>query len=51
MCSQRNMGMMLVATAGTVPEQVWLYCALVQLPIYLGPMLIAPLLRRFLRDR
>jgi len=51
MCSQRNMGMLLVATAGMVSEQVWLYCALVQLPIYLGPMLIAPLMRRFLRDQ
>jgi hypothetical protein len=47
MCSQRNMGMMLVATAGAVSEQVWLYCALAQLPIYLGPMLLGPLVRRF----
>ncbi|MFT5173444.1 MAG: hypothetical protein ACI8W7_001621 [Gammaproteobacteria bacterium] len=50
MCSQRNMGMMLVATAGAVSEQVWLYCALAQLPIYLGPMLLKPLVRRFALD-
>ena len=51
MCSQRNMGMMLAATAGAVSEQVWLYCAIVQLPIYLGPMLLAPVVQRFVHDR
>ena len=50
MCSQRNMGMMLVATAGAVSEQVWLYCTLAQLPIYLGPLLLKPLVRRFAID-
>lgn len=50
MCSQRNMEMMLVATAGSVSEQVWLYCAIAQLPIYLGPMLMTPIVRRCIRD-
>ena len=51
MCSQRNMGMMLVATAGAASEQVWLYCAMAQLPIYLGPMLMTPIVRRFVHRR
>jgi BASS family bile acid:Na+ symporter len=42
----RNMGLMLAAAAGAVPELVWLYIALAQLPIYLLPLLLKPLLRR-----
>ena len=47
MASQRNLGLMLAATAGAVPDLVWLYVALAQFPIYLAPLLIAPLARRF----
>jgi len=35
--SQRNMGLMLAATAGVVPDLTWLYFALAQFPIYLSP--------------
>ena len=42
MVSQRNMGLMLAATGGAVPDVTWLYFALSQFPIYLSPRL-APL--------
>ncbi len=37
MSSQRNMGLMLAATAGALPDIVWLYFAISQFPIYLSP--------------
>ena len=37
---------MLAAAAGAVPELVWLYVALLQIPIYALPLIIKPLLRR-----
>lgn len=46
MASQRNMGLMLAATGGALPDLVWLYFALCQLPIYLLPQLLKPLARR-----
>lgn len=42
----RNMGLMLAASAGQVPELVWLYVALAQFPIYLLPLLYKPMARR-----
>jgi hypothetical protein len=42
----RNMGLMLAASAGQVPELVWLYVALAQFPIYLLPLVYKPLARR-----
>jgi BASS family bile acid:Na+ symporter len=42
----RNMGLMLAASAGLVPELVWLYVALAQFPIYLLPLLYKPLAHR-----
>ncbi len=42
----RNTGLMLAAAAGSVPELVWLYVALIQIPIYALPLLMRPLLRR-----
>jgi hypothetical protein len=50
MAAQRNMGVMLAATGGAVPELTWLYFALSQFPIYLSPQLLKPLIRR-LPDR
>jgi BASS family bile acid:Na+ symporter len=47
MASQRNMGLMLAATGGVLPDFVWLYFALCQFPIYLFPQLLKPLARRF----
>jgi BASS family bile acid:Na+ symporter len=44
--SQRNMGIMLAATGGALPELVWLWFALSQFPIYLAPQLLKPLARR-----
>ena len=46
MASQRNMGLMLAATGGALPDVVWLYFALCQFPIYLSPQLLKPLARR-----
>jgi hypothetical protein len=42
----RNLGLMLAATAGQVPELVWLYVAVAQFPIYLLPLAYKPLARR-----
>jgi hypothetical protein len=43
----RNTGLMLAAAAGHVPDLVWLYVALIQIPIYALPLIARPLLRRF----
>lgn len=48
MTSQRNMGLMLAATGGALPDLTWLYFALSQFPIYLSPQLLQPLARRIL---
>jgi BASS family bile acid:Na+ symporter len=47
----RNMGLMLAAAAGAVPELVWLYVALAQFPIYLLPLPFRPLVRRLSTGR
>ncbi len=49
MASQRNMGLMLAATARDLPDVVWLYFAFCQFPIYLLPQLLKPLARRVTR--
>lgn len=41
MSSQRNMGLMLAATGGVVPDLAWLYFAIAQFPIYLSPFIFA----------
>ena len=46
MVSQRNMGLMLAATAGALPATTWLYFALTQFPYYLAPQMLAPVARR-----
>lgn len=46
MVSQRNMGLMLAATAGVLPPKTWLYFAVSQFPIYLSPQLLSPLVKR-----
>lgn len=43
MVAQRNMGLMLAATAGVLPAATWLYFALSQFPIYITPHLLRPL--------
>jgi hypothetical protein len=46
MAAQRNMGLMLAATGGALPDLAWLYFALCQFPIYLSPQMLRPLARR-----
>ncbi len=45
MVAQRNMGLMLAATAGVLPAPTWLYFALSQFPIYITPHLLRPMAR------
>lgn len=49
--ANRNMGLMLAATGGAVPELTWLYFALAQFPIYLLPQLLTPLARRVVPEK
>lgn len=46
LASQRNMGLMLAASGGALPDLTWLYFALAQFPIYLSPQFLQPLARR-----
>ena len=46
----RNMGLMLVVTAGTAGEAFSLYVGIAQVPMYFAPLLLMPFLRRSLRD-
>lgn len=41
----RNMGLMLVITAGTAGEMFSLYVGIAQIPMYFAPLLLTPLLR------
>jgi hypothetical protein len=43
LASQRNLGLMLAATGGAVPDLTWLYFAVAQFPLYLSPLLLTPL--------
>jgi hypothetical protein len=45
-CGHRNLGLMLAATGGTIPDLSWLYFGLAQFPIYLVPHLLQPVARR-----
>ncbi|MPZ45560.1 MAG: Na+-dependent transporter [Betaproteobacteria bacterium] len=44
--SQRNVGLMLAATSGVLPDLAWLYFAFCYFPMYLSPLLLQPLARR-----
>ncbi|SFH86821.1 Na+-dependent transporter [Bradyrhizobium sp. cf659] len=46
MVSQRNLGLMLAATAGALPATTWLYFALTQFPIHLAPYMLMPIAQR-----
>ncbi|QIO34249.1 Na+-dependent transporter [Bradyrhizobium sp. 1(2017)] len=46
MVSQRNLGLMLAATAGVLPPTTWLYFAMTQFPIHLAPYMLMPIARR-----
>ena len=45
----RNLGLMIAATGGALPDLAWLYFAVAQFPIYLSPQLVRPLAQRILR--
>jgi hypothetical protein len=49
MASQRNMGLMLAATGGALPDATWLYFALAQFPIYLSPLMLGAIARRWIK--
>jgi BASS family bile acid:Na+ symporter len=46
----RNLGLMAAAAGGAVPDLAWLYFAYAQLPIYLMPQILKPLMRRLHAD-
>jgi len=46
----RNMGLMLVVTAGTAGETFSLYVGIAQIPMYFTPLLLGPLVARALRS-
>lgn len=41
-CGTRNMGLMVAAFGGTLPELTWLWFAVGQFPIYILPMVLKP---------
>jgi hypothetical protein len=45
--ANRNMGLMLAATGGVLPEVTWLFFGLAQFPIYLLPLLLQRFVDRF----
>ncbi|RPH63611.1 MAG: sodium:proton symporter [Burkholderiales bacterium] len=47
----RNMGLMLVITAGTAGEAFSLYVGIAQIPMYFAPLALTPFLRRSFRQR
>ncbi|MEM5582163.1 sodium:proton symporter [Roseibium sp. AS2] len=49
-CGTRNMGLMVAALGGTLPELTWLWFAVGQFPIYLLPMILKPFVRVFCRQ-
>jgi hypothetical protein len=51
MASQRNMGLMLAATSGVLPDVTQLWFAMSQFPINLTPDLFKPMVRLCLPDR
>ena len=51
MTGNRNIGLMMAATGFGVPELAWLYFAVAQFPIYLLPVVLKPLVRRFIGSR
>ncbi|MFC6656951.1 sodium:proton symporter [Roseibium salinum] len=44
-CGTRNMGLMVAAFGGTLPELTWLWFAVGQFPIYMLPILLKPFVR------
>ena len=51
MAAQRNVGLMLAATGGALPDLTWLYFAFCYFPMYLSPLLLQSLARRRRAER
>jgi BASS family bile acid:Na+ symporter len=51
MVAQRNMGLMVAATGGMLPQTAWLFLGLSQFPIYLTPQLLKPIVQRLVPPR
>lgn len=49
--AHRNMGVLVAAGGAALPELTWIYFAVAQFPIYLIPMLAAPVVHRLLSRR
>ncbi len=47
----RNLGLVMAAIGTTLPDLAWFYFALAQVPIYLMPLFLQPLARRFAEKR
>jgi len=47
----RNIGLVMAALGSMLPDLAWFYFAMAQFPIYLLPVLIQPLARRFAKKR
>jgi BASS family bile acid:Na+ symporter len=43
----RNMGLIFAAAGGAAPELAWLYFAVAQFPIYTLPLLLRPIVHRW----
>lgn len=48
-CGTRNMGLMVAAFGGTLPELTWLWFAVGQFPIYMLPLVLKPFVRVYCR--
>jgi BASS family bile acid:Na+ symporter len=46
MTAQRNVGLMLAAAGGVLSDLTWLYFALSQIPVYLSPRILEPIVTR-----
>lgn len=51
MTAQRNVGLMLAAAGGVLSDLTWLYFALSQVPVYLSPHILAPIIKRLQRPK
>lgn len=49
--AHRNMGVMIAAAGGGLPELTWIYFAVAQFPIYLLPAIASPVVHRLLDRR
>jgi len=47
----RNIGLVMAALGSSLPDLAWFYFAMVQFPIYLLPVVLQPLARRFMEKR